>query len=36
MLNQGKLGAEYKIVKTIKHTCLVVTLYVSYKMTDSA
>ena len=25
---------EYKIVKTMKHTCLVVTLYVCYKLTQ--
>ena len=30
----GTLG-EYKIVKTMKHTCLVVTLYVCYKLTNS-
>ena len=26
---------EYKIVKTMKDTCLAVTLYVCYKMTNS-
>ena len=25
---------EYKIVKTMKHTCLVVTFYVCYKLTQ--
>ena len=32
---EGDTLDEYKIAKTMKHTCLVVTFYVCYKMTST-